>query len=223
MNDTSLHGCQVSSHSWVAQKCTGLMRDALSQQTLAFSRARTGRGWEVYELAGAWATQAEADRPYRVLPIFEVGSDLWLGALLCFEHRGGCCYLHDISLIIFRGEASGDKTPLLRAEWDAYQNGDGGHAQPHWHVYSQIESPASQWINDAVEPETIEFGSEASGGKPEKTWADRMHSFHFAMNSQWHRDGSSACNEPMTQDGLLNWLDGCIRYTLRELEYVISG
>jgi hypothetical protein len=109
----------------------------------------------------------------------------WLSMQLKFTSLQGELRFRSASITILRSAlASGDKTSLLRAEWE-YRDGQEHrkHGQPHWHVY--VSEPK---LHGDVER------------------------FHLAMAACWHLgETESHFREPSPQ-GVARWVGECIKY-----------
>lgn len=133
---------------------------------------------------------------------------LWLGITIIFT-PDRYENVSQVSIVMFEGNVSdSEKVPLLRAEWD---DNDLEHAQPHWHVYTRKRTKKA--FN--IEPPTSNFGEQS---KYETGEIDR---FHFAMFSDWHKEGSEAPPKlKLTNTTLPRWLCNCVKYILHQLEYI---
>ena len=87
-----------------------------------------------------------------------------------------------------------------------------------------VEQPSFELEEDvrAFEPE---FYEEPNGIEKESEtkvpieWY-MAEKFHLAMAARWHKDGRDAHQEDMEREGLLKWIDGCMRYTLEQFRYM---
>jgi len=212
-----------------AKNCRKVIEEALGYKHLGFNERRVVPGnRKLYTLNGAEATQAEARYKYAVIPFFKSRAGIyWLAVSLEFEFQRGIYRIVNVSLLIFEGEATDNtKSALLRAEWACVQENDLAlHAQPHWHVYpsritGEIAGNQTAFTTEtegrAFDPEALEI--ESHKGTAIK-W-DRAEKFHFAMAARWHIEGKDAHQEEMQADGILKWLDGCIRYTWSQFAFL---
>ena len=170
-----------------------------------------------YDFFSEDSSMAETgDRVYSVVPFFETGTaKYWLGVSVDVA-AGRKLNLRGVSLVVFEGgeASSAVKTPAFRAEWDYTDPLQlNRHAQPHWHVYSVIESLEEMESTFEPEPQVKEF-------KP-KTFSASRH-FHFAMGSQWHVAKDSHTCE-LDFDNLCKWLDGCVNYIRGQFDYLYSS
>ena len=65
-------------------------------------------------------------------------SFFWIGLNVEFVFTNLNWDVNQLSVVVFEGSATDTvKTPILRAEWDAYHKiKQNKHAQPHWHIYT---------------------------------------------------------------------------------------
>lgn len=197
---------------------------------LRFSSAETQGGGELYRLDGQDATLAEEKYPYSVIPVLRplMGQPrYWLGAAIRVEHAGRGTSLAHVSMTIVEGIASDPrKRPLIRTEWDCRPASRvGKHAQPHWHIYPSSLTTRPSGADETFQADDTvrEFDTSADGYELDErsasTWSGGEH-FHFAMAVRWHIDGPEAPNELVDSERLIQWLQGCVRYTLEELTFL---
>ena len=212
------------------QRCRRVLEKVLKRKAgLAFSSNELARNRELYVLSGRGATPAEAERSYNVVP-FSKQRDLWfwLAVSLIFEFCQGRYFLMNISLIIFRGLASDvRKSVLLRAEWDAPEEGDQAlHAQPHWHIYqSAVDAKAGGGqvsFRPMADITEVKSDTEPSYERGDNSLWNEADKFHFAMASRWHLDTSASHQEKIQLDGVLKWIEGCLGYVKREIHTLYS-
>jgi hypothetical protein len=217
----------------IVNKCKRVIEDALAVKKLRFITQRVSGNRTVCLLTGEGAKRAEAKYKYSVIPFLALQSRLyWLAASLEFVFENRMYRLLSVSLLIFEGEATDDrKSALLRAEWACLdEDTRAPHAQPHWHIYpSRINREAYEdrtefKLKTDIQPFAPEAPVVESNNEFDIEW-DRSEKFHFAMASRWHIvgfDEKGAHQEEMQIDGLLKWLDGCIRYTRSQFEFLYS-
>ncbi len=209
--------------------CRKVIEKVLGYRYLGFNEQRGVPGnRRLFTLNGAEATQAEAKYKYAVIPFFKSQSGIyWLAVSLEFEFQQGIYRIVNVSLLIFEGEATDNrKSALLRAEWACPQKNDlTRHAQPHWHIYPSHINKESAGARtgfkadaeiQTFDPEALEI--ELHEGTVVE-W-ERAEKFHFAMAARWHAEGNDAHQEEMQVDGILKWLDGCIKYIWSQFAFL---
>ena len=191
-------------------RCRRQISTITQQPHLSITRQETAHGDRyIFSVNSASLTEAEG-RIYIVIPFCSLGSQkYWLATSMEFT-SGRISRLSSISLVLFAGDATEErKIVLLRAEWDSL-DGDSPHAQPHWHVYqNRINTLNGQVENIANK---LTFGHAPN-------W-DRCEEFHFAMSAQWPFNGINSHILDMEEDGVLGWLEGCLKYIKQELSYL---
>lgn len=221
-------GVLVENLEGLVNRCKRVIEHALAAKKLGFNPLKASGNRTIYLLTGAGATSAEAKYKYSVVPFLALQSRLyWLAASLEFVFENKMHRLLSVSLLIFEGEATDDrKSALLRAEWARLdKNSRVSHAQPHWHVYPsrinrEVYDDRTEFkLKTDIQAFVPEAPAFESSNELDLEW-DRAEKFHFAMASRWHIDGKDAHQEEMQVDRLLKWLDGCIRYTRGQLEFL---
>lgn len=190
-----------------------------------------------YSLTGTGQTNARAYQPYSVLPFFTSRTDVyWIATTIDFLERDKQTILENITIILFKGLPNdSEKIPLIRAEWSfKEEDAKALHAQPHWHIYpSRLNRDLEEYKNVIFEVENSpkDFTGDTNVEKPSITanegseWLG-SEKIHFAMASRWHqeiwntdKEGPTPHHGTMRIDKLSQWLDGCLRYLLHQLEY----
>jgi hypothetical protein len=220
---------QVENLDSFVKECRKVITNALNDKYLGLTdKSQAPHRKKLYVLTGHRATQAEARYTYTVVPFLLSPSGMyWLAVSLEFEYQRGKCHILNASLLIFEGQATDNrKTALIRAEWDRIQkHSRASHAQPHWHVYpSHVNKAAAGYRAEfkaktdvrTFDPDALENDFD---DEPDTEW-DKAEKFHFAMSSRWHINGQHAHQVEISADGLLKWLDGCIRYTRDQLKFI---
>jgi hypothetical protein len=185
---------------------------------MGFHQQDLARGEREYLLVSEAQSRAKARNEYPALPLLAtVDSAFWFAVALRFGPSLGRFQLKHVSILLFEGLASDpNKIPLVRAEWDE-ADPSGSHAQPHWHVYSSaLIKPEPMLFEETAEADPDRAGEEAAGSTLE---GDR---FHYAMSATWHLDGGGHQSR-LSEDKLLRWLPGCVRYTRDQLLYLSGG
>jgi hypothetical protein len=222
------YGIPIRSHGEISTPCLRVLRKLLSDRGLRFKGALlTGGEGEMY-LTSQSATQGVALRPYPVILLLpKEALTYWLAMALTFR-RDTNLRMTSASMIVFEGVAgSATKTPLFRAEWHEW-NSQSPHAQPHWHVYPSALTDFALKVPEAFsveQPTMVDFRSAAQSPASSQITVSRAGSpliaeFHYAMSARWHVQDGSCQERLMTTDGLLNWIKGCISYTVGQLNFV---
>ncbi len=151
----------------------------------------------------------------------------WIAVCFVYRPELGGLVFESVSVVVFQGTlASAPKNPVLRAEWDALENGTDKHAQPHWHVYPaaalvpvvlRVEHMTSDGEFESLEEPLDELVPTSTPSAFEDEGLPRM---HLAMAAQWHLDAGHAPSEKPDPEHIAYWLAGCIRYTHEQLQYV---
>lgn len=192
---------------------------------LGFNPQAVAGGRVAYYLSGPGVVQAEAgDRPYKVYPLDKVNAiddtpQFWVTCTLHFRSEQTKARLVDVSLVFFQGSVTAPKQPILRAEWDCISLfSDTDHAQPHWHVYQTQSTQPDLGIGEPDEIGTLRTLDDV--GEPRGQHSNTNiggANFHLAMASRWHESGPQAHRIPLTVDGVMGWVEGCIEYTRSQL------
>jgi hypothetical protein len=153
-------------------------------------------------------------REYRLLPLFSGRSVYWLGLEVTFQEEFRDVIVVGASIVVFRGSYAADKDPVLRAEWDSRE--DGGHAQPHWHVY-----PWAPVAVRTIEVRSFESAAAAISAEGPQFPEDLRH-FHFAMSATWHTEPSGHQINLQAVEALGRWFSNCVRYVEGQLRYLES-
>ncbi len=119
-----------------------------------------------------------------------------------------------LSISLFQGEQNDDnKNQLFRAEWDDHRNPSESHAQPHWHVTSNLamERTFDEYSN------VFDNGDFIAMLKNEKAKIVDLSRLHFAMNGNWHND-STHIHEIKDEKQMVKWLQGLLNHIRTELQ-----
>jgi len=214
--DTLLNKCIESIRVQLKNKNVQFVKDA--------RRSKTGK--MIYSLQGgngSKAIDAESLREQWVINIPTSGDDkYWLGASLTFIDHLAQFKLEGVSVRVFKGLISDlYKIPLFRAEWDADKASTRTeHAQPHWHVYS-VSTIETGFETNIKQESPVDFNERMDNNREEIDVWSSSDKFHFAMCSSWHTDDKHQV-ELSDESHLINWLNRCIAYIQKQLEY-ISG
>ncbi|MBD8083489.1 hypothetical protein [Chryseobacterium caseinilyticum] len=118
-----------------------------------------------------------------------------------------------ISLSVFKGADNQlNKHQLFRAEWDDYDRDDEIHAQPHWHITTDV-AISDNFNNFLGEKEQVTFDVfELS-----KAEVFDIKNFHFAMLGNWQQDETHIhkISEPAK---VSKWLLGVLKHIRVELD-----
>jgi len=154
--------------------------------------------------------EPSGERDWILHPFYRQPKDralVWLGFRMRFDvvPASGLALGH-VSVQLARGEQ--DIRPLLRAEWDCREPGEGEgiHSQPHWHVH-----PAR--LPDSLELDPIE-------GK----WAAVQEHVHLAMCARWHNSVGAMAHRatPRDEQELAGWLKNLLQYLSVQIAYSIQ-
>jgi hypothetical protein len=201
-NKKAYVGVTVQEPLELTRKCRKIISDVLGNKNIGFTNPKRVAGNKVFcTLTGTGATLAEAKYRYQVIPFVEFESDkYWLAITLEFIFAEGLFRLIDISILVFRGEATDSKKlALLRAEWACSPTDIDGFAEGY---------EAQDFNPDVAEDNDFDVDW-VGGGK-----------FHFAMAARWRTEGRKSKNDDIEMDGLFNWLDGCISYIIHQIKYL---
>jgi len=221
-----LPGISITDTATFVKDCRSKIAEVLGNKYLGLTKIEL-HGSEQYFLSGADVIQIEGDRNYKAIPFYISDfTKFWLAVALKVESRERKQYLTSISIVIFRGNFTDEKIPLLRAEWDCSSEiRNSPHAQPHWHVYSSRFREREDG-NLALErvPEAKDFdANEANLGLKEaslpKLW-EEGEKFHFAMAATWAKLGKGAHYEDVEVAGVVRWIEGCISYILAQFQFL---
>lgn len=118
-----------------------------------------------------------------------------------------------ISLSIFKGNDSTlNKHQLFRAEWDDYDRDDETHAQPHWHITTDL-AIADNFMGYLGEQEQSTF----EVFELSKSDVFDVKNFHFAMLGNWQQDENHIHKISESQK-VVKWLVGLLKHIKTELE-----
>lgn len=235
--ETSGNVITASNVPKLKRDCQKVFQTLLNDSSVGLTERRLGFR-SSYSLVGAAQTNARAHDLYSVLPFFESKTDFyWIAATIDFSEQAKQTILENVTIILFKGLAvDGEKVPLIRIEW-SFKEDDAKalHAQPHWHVYpSSINRDLEQYREFIAESESspkeftgvTEFGESSTDNSRASEWLG-SEKIHFAMVSRWHeeiwntdKEGPTPHHGTMQIDKLAQWLEGCLRYLLHQLEYV---
>lgn len=226
---TSQEGLVVQSPQHVVKACRREVRQVLSNPAYELTEVLASRAGYHYSLTGPGATEAKADRNYKVVPFLE--TDLypyWVALLLKFIPIKTQFRLSDISIVLFRGPATDEqKEPLLRAEWGCISTYDNeNHAQPHWHAYPEGRESFLLSRNQLdLAQQVMEFGAEVEaetvfGGEEELR--ERFSRLHLAMAARWHHGNAAAHRLALAEEEVPSWIGGCLQYLKSQLLYVFG-
>jgi len=170
----------------------------------------------------------EGNRVYAVHPFTQAQDRLyWIGLEIILKPHLGAHIFDSIGVVVFfqRGTAL---EPVLRAEWDKYDEGQGRHAQPHWHVYMtaaehQTRTRFMAFENDQWRPYGEDDWMAIDRGAVASDEQRAIAKFHFAMASTWHTGGANAHYEAPDEQKIERWLSGCLTYVREQLTYVVHG
>lgn len=153
-------------------------------------------------------------REYRLLPLFSGHVEYWLGFEVTILEDFEEVTAQAASMIVFRGPYATEKVPVLRAEWDCRP--EGGHAQPHWHVY-----PWAPVAFRTTDVRTFESAAAAIRVDGPEGFEDLLH-FHFAMSARWHVEPFEHQLNLQAIEALGTWFSNCILYVEGQLQYLES-
>ncbi|WP_310558700.1 hypothetical protein [Flavobacterium sp.] len=112
-----------------------------------------------------------------------------------------------------------DLTVLFRSEFAL--NKDKIHAQPHWQFEPYIIKAISNediniliYLRNEKEKQLLEIDDE-------KKDLFNISKIHFAMISDWHllnKDKKKSIVAELNEDSVVNWLDGCLSYTIEQIK-----
>lgn len=191
----------------ITDACCKALGGVVGDKHIGFNEQRLARNTVVYSMTGSETSTALARETYLVIPLLrKTYASYWLGASLEFKFEEGYFKLMSVSLIVFRGEVfDPNKRPILRAEWDALTDEDiSEHAQPHWHVYYSAVNEEVGLIDETFDNSEMQKSKDAK--------------FHFAMGSRWYNEINAHQEKLDDINKLINWLEGCIKYTRRQIE-----
>lgn len=118
-----------------------------------------------------------------------------------------------ISCSIFSGEDSDEKKhQLFRAEWDDYDRDDEPHAQPHWHITTDLA--ISDSYNNFLGPKDNDTFESYQLVKSDIFEINR---FHFAMLGNWQMD-ESHIHKMSETDKIIKWIVGLLKHIKDELQ-----
>jgi len=223
-------GVAISNTNDLRKDCASAINRALKIRHLRFTNLKRVPGdCCISELTGQGATIAEAKYRCQVIPILvPIRRDiLWLAVTLEMWSGTRGCYLMSAGLQVFEGQAQDDiKKPLIRGEWRCTPDDrTAEHAQPHWHIYPATITEVSEdsRAEFRLETEIQQFNAEsrdlATIGVRFRDWYRGEH-FHFAMASRWDTEGVESHKRDLDAANLPDWLQGCVTYTLQQLQYV---
>jgi len=142
---------------------------------------------------------------------------IWVGCRFRFDFEAESDFLTSVSLLFLRFRKS--FCPLIRAEWDyrepiAIKKDTFVHSQPHWHILANLQQERFQ--NDSTE-DMIDFLDMAPA------LADGRNRLHLSMSTNWTEpDGIEHVKKNITEEGLVNWIDQTVRYSIDQVRYVIG-
>jgi len=178
----------------------------------------------IFELRGkgAYSYQAEESRcvAYPVKINDEEIFLISLGVLFSRIAQQNSFLFSGISLKVYK-PISGKIICLFRAEWDQVKEATI-HAQPHWHAhFTDFERKKDEIINgkEFKSEEVQEFEEvieQKVVGIEDLTYFSK---FHFAMSADWHNAGKHLFRL-RDEIALANWLEGCLKYIIEQLQYV---
>ncbi len=210
-------GLVVNKPGNINNRCLTVLKRLVGNPKLGFEKGLVPQG-ESYTLSGPEIIIADdGHRQQKVVRFFK---NYWLGVSFIFISHGGKHKLTNANIIVFKGEAfNPSKLPVLRAEWACQHHiGNGSHAQPHWHSYSNFDSQNP--FNPKGEPAPTDFNPEDIPSYERTPELSKMEKFHYAMSSKWQEgDLNNHCID-FSKDSFIHWLEGCIEYTKNQLEYV---
>lgn len=157
----------------------------------------------------------DEDGQFPVLILREPAAEndgVWLEVALDFKWLKSQCFVSHVSLKVYSGASPGSAALRFRGEWD-HRMAARPHAQPHWNVEQQLDTPANlgadaPWVSDSSQAPWSETATAPAELHP----SVNLSHFHFAMSASWQNDGASHSGSLADQDALVRWLTGCIAY-----------
>jgi hypothetical protein len=214
-NKSSIENIQVVED--VISPCQKAISEVIGNNALNFQTSKIGRNKIRGTLNGEGSSNATiGGRPYNVLPLVGINKELfWFSIVLLFGFTEGIQYLESVSIVVVKGLAYEDKTPILRAEWDCgVEYLAAVHAQPHWHIYPSAILNRNLEFDDVLDTVTDpELNIDDLPNNP------KLPKFHFAMATSWHKGSQTAHANLEEISGLTNWISSCISYTRQQLLY----
>lgn len=227
--DTVVPQCIVADVNRLARQCSEALKRALDSQGVFATKRERGPSISIYFTDGLKVQAKIRDAETRpVLPLPNTTNG-WLHVAidLNFVDRNQWRINH-VSIGLLQGETSiEDKKSILRAEWQNHENAnDSGHAQPHWHVLGAagIDDTQSPQFEEVVEvASTTQFDSFLAEPQPKVEPSKEFAHFHYAMVADWHATPSRGpCQTLDSEESLVSWLEGCVRYICHQLVHVAS-
>ena len=185
------------------------------RQGLGFTSAPRSAKVTRYSVTSPYQHFGIARETYRIFPICRtVDASYWAGITIDFQFLDPSHHLVDAAIIIFQGEFTESKVPILRAEWHCSDDRmQAIHAQPHWHVYYPPPQYRGATFSEGS-PATFSPDAQAADAVVE---AKSMY-FHFAMSAEWQRGRLNAHVGAITSaTDLQHWLCGCLSYIASQL------
>ncbi len=129
----------------------------------------------------------------------------------------GDFYQTFITLSIFQGNYSENKTQLFRAEWDNYEEFSENHPQPHWHIYPyKYTKELHDDFEYFIELTKTDDDFRAYVTNKKDTNIIDLKKLHFAMNGQWSENKLDV-HKIQTDNELTNWFSGILNHIKKEL------
>jgi len=208
-------GLSVDIASFIS-KCKRAVSRATAQRLEAQTLYAGARMFCDLRLQDELITDGQLD-PLPVIPLIVHGSDglLWLSVRLSFKPR--LEKLTHAQIRVLSGERTGNKTCLLRVEWDPRELSTSSlekdHGQPHWQ------------IDPAIAPTTFagfQLDETRQSVAPRLRYYSNVDLIHLAMATTFHlkSSGSRVSSADTTPEAVARWLERSVAYVLSQLRYV---
>jgi hypothetical protein len=193
----------------------------LKDGTLRFDVSALSRREVQYTMSSSGQESAYSAGRLPVLRFFASGvHQFWVGTAIRYRDKNGVLAPSSVSVEIVEGLlAGGAKRPLLRAEWDWWEERSSHHAQPHWHVTYSDQATIEQGFTPGSQ-QISEFGA---GSIVIKGKGDiRISPMHFAMYARWHLGNPEDHVTPLSEAEIPAWIVGCLCYARNQVEYSLE-